>query len=204
MGERELERNRETMALVDKFGPRMNAIIATCISPRVTRRCLEAGMRLYWWNPLYDDTDSPESMTRRAYALNKVPCMATGGNCGTSAWVFATALLHKKRIGLVGMDFSYAPGTSLEKTQYYAELSGLFGDQASDAYIEVTNPHTKETWFTDPTYYWYRETFLEMARGAEVTTFNCTEGGILFGEGVEFVSLKGFLQDSRTSQVAGG
>src|SRR5438093_9171962 len=39
--------------------------IATCASPAVVDRCEKAGMRLYWWNPMYDDYDQPDSLSRR-------------------------------------------------------------------------------------------------------------------------------------------
>ena len=195
LGEDELARNQEVIQLVDRHGPDIKAIIATCISPAVTRRTLDAGMESFWWNPLYDDVSDPNSVTRRAYNLNKVPCMATGGNCGSASWVFANVVLKKKRIALAGMDLSYAPGTPLEKTQYYQEIVDLFGHKAApDAYIDVENPYDHQVWFTDPTYYWYRETFLEMAKDADCLTYNCTEGGILFGQGIEFISLHKFLK----------
>lgn len=193
LGEQESAKNRELIELVNKHGPKIKAIVAACVSPNVTRRCIEAGMELYWWNPLYDDIKDASSVSRQAYNLNKVPCMATGGNCGSAAWVFANMVLRKSEIALVGIDFGYAPGTPLEKTQYYKEVTELFGEKASEAYVDVYNPFLEETWFTDPTYYWYRETFLQMARNAECLTFNCTEGGILFGEGVEFTPLEQFL-----------
>ena len=195
LGEDELARNSEVIQLVNQHGPNMKAIIATCISPRVTRRSLDAGMDLYWWNPLYDDVRDPESVTREVYNLNKAPCMATGGNCGSACWVFGNVVLQKKDVALVGMDLSYAPGTPLEKTQYYREIVELFGDEAPEAYIDVQNPYDQQVWFTDPTYYWYRDTLLQMAQDADCTTYNCTEGGILFGEGVEFTPLQKFLSE---------
>jgi hypothetical protein len=193
MNSDEIDKNRQVIALVDEYGPKMKVIIATCASQRVTRRCLQAGLELYWWNPLYDDFTDPNSLTRQVYRLNKAPCMGTGGNTGSAAWVFANVVLRKKRIALVGMDLGYAPGTPLTKTQYYTELAELFGDDISEAYVEVFNPYTNETWITDPTYYWYRETLLQMVRDADCVTYNCTEGGIVFGEGVEFLPLKEFL-----------
>lgn len=195
LGVRELEHNRELIDLVNEHGPRIKAVIATCVAPRVTQRCLDAGMELYWWNPLYDDFKSPLSVSRTAYELNGAPCMATGGNCGSAAWVFANMVLGKREVALVGMDLSYAPGTLLRNTQYFEELEELFGEKAADAFVEVYNPHIDQTWFADPTYYWYRESFLEMARDSDCVTYNCSEGGIVFGEGVEFTPLSRFLRE---------
>ena len=193
LGTHELDRNQELIELVNKHGPSIKAIISTSASQPVTKRCLGAGMQLYWWNPTYDDYDSPNSLTRQVYQSNNVPCLVNGGNVGTSAWVFAHAVLGRQEVALVGMDFSYAPGTPLVNTQYYNEIDEMFGDKAGDAFIHVDNPYTGETWFTDPAYYWYNQSFLELAQEADCNTFNCSEGGILFGKGVEFVPLRQFL-----------
>ena len=119
--------------------------------------------------------------------------MVSGGNSGTAAWVLGHTGLSKREVVLVGMDLSYPPGTPLEKTQYYKELRELFGERVSDAFIEVYNPYLKETWYADPAYYWYRQAFLQMARQASCVTYNCTEGGTVFGKGINFMSLKNFF-----------
>lgn len=193
IGVDEMAKNRELIDLVDKHGPGIKAVICTSVAPNVTSRCLDSGMQIYWWNPLFDDASDANGLTRQVYNMNKVPCMATGGNGGTSAWVFAQAILGKQDVALTGMDFSYAPGTPLQKTQHYSDIVELFGDRAPEAYISVHNPYLEQTWFTDPPYYWYRENMLQMAQDADCTTFNCTEGGILFGEGIEFIPLAEFF-----------
>jgi len=185
--------NRELIELVNRHGPRLKVIAATCIDPSLARRCLDAGTQIYWWNPLYDDTDAPGSVTRKVYELNGVPCMVTGGNCGAAAWVFAHSVLGMKHVGMVGMDLGYRPGTPLLNTQYYYQMKEVLGDRAADGYITVPNPYLKEDWFADPTYYWYRSCFLEMAREAGCVTYNCSEGGTVFGEGIEFIPLAEFL-----------
>lgn len=197
LGSQEVARNKELIDLVNHHGPKIKAVIATSASAPVTSRCLEAGMELYWWNPVYDDFEAEDSITRRVFQKNKVPCMMAGGNVGTAAWVFAHAILGKQNVALVGMDFGYSPEIPPEKTQYGKELAELFGDSWLDAFIDVHNPHLKQTWFTDPAYYWYRNIFLEMARKADCNTINCTEGGILFGKGIEFSSLHGFLDSHK-------
>ena len=203
LGVDERRKNRELIELVNRHGPRIRAIVSTSVSMNVTRRCREAGMAMFWWNPLLDDVDAPESMTRRLHAANGMPCMVSGGNVGTAAWVFAHQVLGKREVALVGMDLSYAPGTPLENTQYYKEIAELFGPRAADAYVRVYNPHLKATWYADPAYYWYRQSFLEMARAAECVTLNCTEGGILFGKGVRFLPLKTFLARSAPKRREG-
>ena len=196
LGVNERAKNRELIELVDRHGPRIKAIASTSIALAVTRRCLSARMPLYWWNPLLDDFEKPGSMTRALYAQNRMPCMVSGGNVGSAAWVFAHQILGFDTVALVGMDFGYAPGTPIQNTQYYKEIAELFGDKAADAFIDVYNPHLKTTWFTDPAYFWYRQSFLKLARAATCRTVNCTEGGTLFGKGVEFTRLATFLEPS--------
>ena len=148
---------------------------------------------VYWWNPLMDDVEQGDSFTRKLYQQNRVPCMVSGGNVGAAAWVVASQVLQAREIAVVGMDFSYAPGTPIERTQYYKELTELLGERAHEAIIPVENPHLNETWLTDPAYYWYRQSFLELAARASSVTYNCTEGGILFGESVRWMPLREFL-----------
>ena len=50
-------------------------------------------------------------------------------------------------------------------------------------------------WFTDPVYYSYREAFLQLARQADCETVNCSEGGILFGDGLQFQPFAEFLRN---------
>ena len=190
----EIRANSELIELVNKYGCRIKAVIATSAHPDVTKRCVDSGMALYWWNPLYDDYDQPGSITRRVFESNRIPCLTTGGNVGTSAWIIAHAILGRKNIALVGMDLGYPPGTPLLNTQYYYELVELLGkEKVAEAFVHTYNPHIKETWFADPAYNWYREVFLELAKEADCTTYNCTEGGLLFGENINFIPLAEFL-----------
>jgi hypothetical protein len=192
----EVRANRELVDLVDRHGPRLAVAIATSASAAVVDRCEKAGMALYWWNPMYDDHDAPASLSRRLHAANGLPCLNGGGNVGTAAWVIAHAVLGRRRVGIVGMDLGYAPGTPYAGTQYYPELKALLGDRYAEAFVHIHNPHVNETWFCDPAYYWFRDVFLEMAREADCRTINCTEGGILFGPGVEVAPLERFLEES--------
>jgi 6-hydroxymethylpterin diphosphokinase MptE-like len=189
----EVAANRQLLKLVDEYGPRLRVAAATSSAPKVVERCRQSGMTLYWWNPMYDDYDKPDSLSRRLHRENGLPCLNGGGNVGTAAWVLTHAVLGKRRIGLVGMDFGYAPGTKYEQTQYYPELRELFGDRLGEAFIRVENPVTGETWLTDPAYYWFRDVFFEMARETDCETVNCTEGGILCGPEIKAVTLEEFV-----------
>jgi len=195
----ELSANRALVELVDAYGPKIKVAVATSAAPAVVERCEQARMELYWWNPMYDDYDKPDSLSRRLWKMNGLPCLNGGGNVGSAAWVLAYAVLGKRRIGLVGIDLGYAPGTPYERTQYYPELRELLGDRYREAFIHSENPVTRETWFSDPAYHWFRDVFLEMAREADCETVNCTEGGLLFGPGITMAPLDGFLQTTASA-----
>jgi hypothetical protein len=188
----ELGANAALVALVDAHGPRIRAALATSVAPAVADRCENAGMTLFWWNPLYDDYERPESVSRRLHEANGLPCLNGGGNVGTSAWVIAHAVLRKRRVALLGFDLSYPPEQPPSRTQYYPELRELLGDRFEEAFIHLENPDG-EVWFCDPAYYWFRQVFLEMAEEADCATVNCTEGGLLFGPGIARASLEEFV-----------
>lgn len=190
----EIGANRVLVELVDAYGPKIKVAAATSAAPAVVERCERAGMDIYWWNPMYDDYDQPDSLSRRLWEMNGLPCLNGGGNVGTAAWVLTHAVLGKRRIGLIGIDLGYAPGTSFEKTQYYPELRDMLGDRYREAFIHTRNPSTGETWFSDPAYHWFRDVFLEMARDADCQTVNCMEGGLLFGPGITTAALDTFLE----------
>jgi hypothetical protein len=188
----EVAANRALIALVNAHGAQMRAAVATAAAPAVVARCEAAGIAMYWWNPMYDDYDEPESVSRRLHRANGLPCLNGGGNVGTAAWVMAHAVLGKRRVALLGIDFSYPPGTPYARTQYYPELREMLGDAYEQAYVKTDNPFG-ETWMCDPAYWWFRGVFLEMAREAGCRTVNCTEGGILFGDPIQTATIEEFV-----------
>src|SRR5205814_2311098 len=116
------------------------------------------------WNPLVDDPHSNNSLTKRLYNINKLPALNTGGNVGTAAWVFAASILKIQRIGLVGMDLGYYADTPFAMTQTYPQIVEYNGSTQNleKYFINFTFPLTKEKFYTDVTYYWYRKNFLEL------------------------------------------
>ncbi|EME70554.1 hypothetical protein H261_07988 [Paramagnetospirillum caucaseum] len=192
----EMKANQEIMGLLNEHGSKIRIALSSSASEAVVERVMETGMQVYWWNPMLDDPDTEGSKTRELYALNRFPCVNAGGNVGAACWMMASAVLGKKQVALTGMDFSYYGDTPYRNTQYYHEAVSLVGEENLDSvYIRIPNPYTGTEFYTDPAYMWYRETFLQMAGDAhpECQTFNCTEGGILFGDPIVFEPLADFL-----------
>jgi len=191
----EMKLNEEVLALLNQYGPRMRIALSTSASEAVVERVLDVGMEVYWWNPMLDDPDQPGSRSLQLHRMNGLPCVNAGGNVGAAAWMMSHAVLGKKHVAITGMDFSYYDGTPYRNTQYYHEAVALVGEGNLDRiYIRIHNPHLDRWYFTDPAYMWYREALLEMAEDAECTTYNCTEGGIVFGDNIEFIPLTEFLR----------
>ena len=191
----QLRFNAELLALIDRHASQIRVAVASCASRAVVDRVMRAGMDVYWWNPIYDDYDHPSSLTRRIHAMNGLPCLNAGGNVGSACWVFAHAVLGKTRVGLVGMDLGYYADTPYAQTQYYREIVDLVGeDRLDEVFVRVTNPNLDQDFYTDPAYLWYRNGFLEMAQAADCETYNCSGGGILFGEGIKWASLEDFVE----------
>ena len=192
----QIRTNRELTELLNEHGHKMKIALATSASKAVVDRVLQTGISIYWWNPMYDDPDNPYSVTREIYGLNKLPCINGGGNVGAACWMIADAVLRKKHVAVVGMDLSYYKDTSYFNTQYYYAAVDLVGkDNLDSIYIPVFNPHYNEWYYTDPTYWWYKERFLEMVKDADCITYNCTEGGILFGDPVRVTPFESFLME---------
>jgi len=190
----ELRFNRELVETLNRHGKEIRIAASTSASEAVVKRLLESGMQIYWWNPMYDDIDKSDSITRKLFKQNRMPCVNAGGNVGTACWMMSHAVLRKKHVAIVGMDFSYYDDTPYLNTQYYHDLVALVGEANLDSvYVRIYNPYLKQWFYTDPAYMWYRNVFLELAQDADCRTYNCTEGGILFGEGIEFESLDAFL-----------
>jgi hypothetical protein len=190
----ELNINAQLVDLINRHGKEICIAAATASSKAVVDRLIEAEMRVHWWNPMYDDPDKPGTITRGLLERNGFPCVNAGGNVGTACWMMADAVLGKKHVAVVGMDLSYYDETPRINTQYYHELVDLVGEENLDSvYIRIFNPYLKKYFYTDPAYMWYRQCFLSLVKSADCVTYNCTEGGILFGEGIEFQPLINYL-----------
>ncbi|MBX3228115.1 MAG: DUF115 domain-containing protein [Labilithrix sp.] len=192
----ELETNREVLALLAEHAPKMKIALSTSASKAVVRRVVDCGMDVYWWNPMLDDPDAPESATREIFEMNGFPCINGGGNVGTCCWMMATEVLEKKRVALTGMDFAYYEDTPYEATQYYREAVDLVGkENLGSIFMRLRNPDLGAWFYTDPAYMWYRECFLQMVAESDAKTINCTGGGIIFGDGITTMPLEAFVAE---------
>ena len=191
---------RETekvISLVNRYAPRIKLVIASTVSEKLVTRVMDAGFELYWWVPLVDDPDGDQSLTREMSSMTGLPALNTGGNVGTAAWVFAQFWLQIRKVGVIGMDLGYPKGTPYEMTQTYPELQALLVSKrvGPEFFPEAVFESTGEIFFTDPTYYWYRQNLLELLENTGTTVFNCSKAGTLQGDRVVCMDLSEYLQN---------
>ena len=191
-----IKENQANIDLVNKYASQIKLIICSSAPKNVVKRALDAGFDMYWWNPIVDAPQNPESLTRKIYHINKKSCMNTGGTVGTAAWVFANAILKIPKIAITGMDLGYHRDTPIEMTQTYYELQEFVSNRAELEQLFPTFdfPLTGEQFYTDPTYFWYRKNFLELHNQAAGITYNCSEAGTLFADNILCITLDEFLQ----------
>lgn len=173
--------NQKNIALVDANLTKL-AVSCTAAQNVVART---RSFDRYWFAPLVDSPDEL-GLTRQICHATGLPALNTGGTVGTASWVFAQHILRAARIAVVGMDFGYYLDTPLEKTQSWHMLKG-----DPEMY-----PRMRGFWgehFTDPTYYWYRQNFLDLLEAADAQVTNCSEAGLLYGERVNCMGLDKWL-----------
>lgn len=189
-----IEENRRNIDLVNQHGKGKKLIICSAAPKNVVERTRSVGFDAYWWAPLVDSPEKPDSLTRAIVKETRLPAMNTGGTVGSAAWVFALTVLKIPKIAVVGMDLGYYKAdTSYQQTQTYYSLKDRVGeDKIKDYFPEFTFPTTGEKFYTDPTYYWYRSNLLDLIAASRSTVYNCTGGGTLVGRGVECLEIEEF------------
>jgi hypothetical protein len=197
--------------LVSKYGHLMKWIVSITVNHEVYLTAKKAGMQTYWFNPMFDDWRQNESWTRLQRLLSRtdkfmrgVPAANSGGNSGACAWIMAMSVFKRAPIALIGMDLGYPEGTKLEDTQYYSSaLREAKGDATilRRTYPKFYHPDFKENAFVDMVFYHYRQAFLEMQQTTPLWyhlcggTYNCTEGGTLFGPNIKCQRFSQFLEE---------
>jgi hypothetical protein len=191
----ELGLNQKLIKSINKSCKDVKIALSTSSSTSVVNRVMDIGMDIYWWNPMLDDPGQENSYTLDLHNKNKLPCINSGGNVGATTWMILDAVLEIKNIALTGFDFSYNNDSSFYNTQNYYSAVDLVGkNNLNKFFIPVHNHILDEWYYTDPQYMYYKKIFLEMVKYSKCTTYNCSMGGILFGDNIKFTNLSTFLK----------
>jgi len=177
--------NWNNLDIVNRRSSRQSLVISSTSPKSVVSRVKSVGMNLYWFTPLVDDPEK-DGLTKEMIEITGLPAMNTGGCVGTAAWVFAHTVLKIKNIAVVGMDFGYHKSTPIEQTQTWPQLK----DRPD---VGELFPRMGE-WYTDPTYYWYRQNLLDLVEASGTTLINCTGGGTLVGDNIKVMDIEEWLK----------
>jgi len=94
-------------------------------------------------------------------------------NVGLQAWLFAWKYMKCEEVVLIGLDHAKEEGWKPSI------------DPEDGSFITIEHPDFKTKQILDPVYQLFRSEFLEIAEKKPCKTINCTEGGSLFGKGIE-------------------
>ena len=192
--------------VVKQYGKKIRVILSTCAAPLVIDKCKENDLKMYFVHPLIDDYRKPSSVNKTMNLMSKseknpkgFPGIQTGGNVGSSCWVFAWAILGRSPVGLIGINFGYLDEAKISETQHFKELSKTVnGDEKTteSLYKRIFNPHLGFNVLVDPVFDFYREAFCDLVTRTPswLETVNATEGGSLFNDRIIQMTFEEFLK----------
>jgi len=177
--------NAENIKLVDSF--KVPLIIASSAPKTLCERTSEQDR--YWFVPLVDNPQE-EGLTRKMVEMTHLPAMNTGGTVGNCAWVFAHSILKSKDIAIIGCDMGYYEDLPLKQTQSW----GMLKDKENPRQYYPHEVGGFGLFYTDPTYFWYRQNLRDLLKANNGRIANCTEGGLLYGSRIDCMKLEKWLQ----------
>ena len=189
-----------------KYGNKIRCILSSTVSPGVYEAAKKANMKIFWIHALVDYNEGNTSfnkmagiMTRAKNYQSGLPAIQTGGNVGTAAWIVAWSILKRATVALIGIDHGYYTETPWEKINYHSIPMPKDVDQNSEefkrAYPTIYNPYFNCYCKQDPPFVYFSNALKEFIQRTTkiVKTINATEGGAIFGDGIECMTLKNFL-----------
>jgi hypothetical protein len=171
-------------------------VLSNTTAPNVAKLLVEKGVRIAWFIAMLDSFQLPTNVTRLMYYMTggatPINC---GGNAGTGGWALAN-YLQASEIALIGLDFGYLEGTPIEQTAYYSQIEPALKSNSAALngfYFDDFNPDFGVKCYSDIMFKHYKMGFLEMLMLSKIPTFNCTEGGIVYGTGLRGMKFKDYL-----------
>lgn len=193
--------------IVKKYGKDIKCVLSTTVPITTYEAIKNADVEIYWVHALFDYNKGQSSfnyisglMTKSKNHKKGLPGIQTGGNVGTSSWVVSWSILKCNPVTLIGLDLGYPEETSWEEIKNYHEMPDYIETNSKSfkkAFPTVYNPDFKCYCKQDPKFQFYCNAFKEFIPKASkfVKTINATEGGSIFGDGIECMIFKKFLEN---------
>jgi len=189
--------------IVKKYGKQIKCILSSTVSSHTYKIVKESGMQVYWIHTLVDYDKGKSSfnyisglMTKTKTNPRGLPAIQTGGNVGTSAWIVGWNILKHTHVGLIGIDHGYY-SDERSSDDHILPDGDINSSKFKKAYPKIHNPIYNVTCIQDPIFQYYSNALKEFILKASkyVKTINATEGGTIFGNGIECVTLKNFIKN---------
>ena len=175
--------------------PGLKVALPANIHRDVVNECLSHEARVYWWQPMW------HREMRDRFRVNDLPSFQTGGNVGTTAFVFS---LYKQcdPIGLFALEFSWSDETPMVTTDFYKSIRRATGNALLGPerlrFQKVRNGRNGLTYLADPTYLYYRDLFRELWQNLKPEirekVWLLNKQGILSAPGLRYKSVAEFLR----------
>jgi len=203
--------------IVKKFGSKIKCIVSTTVHPSTYEAIIDSGMEVYWVHALFDYDKGKTSfnyisgiMSRSEKNQKGFPGIQTGGNVGTAAWTVSWNILKCPEVILIGIDQSYpienqngeidfnSIGRAHPILYEYVEKikSGKDNSESVKQAFPITfNPDFNCHYIQDPVFLYYSNAlkeFIQKTRN-KVKTINATEGGAIFGNGINSIKFNEYL-----------
>lgn len=198
--------------IVNEYGKDIKCMLSTTVPQTTYNQIKDSGMDIYWLHTLFDYNKGQSSfnyisgkMSRSKNQNKGLPGIQTGGNVGTSAWVASWSILKCNPVGLIGIDLGYDMDTSLKEIFDYHKLPYDLKEDNSvfeKAFPTIFNPDFNCYCRQDPKFQFYSNALKEFIPKASkyVRTINATEGGSVFGHGIECMSFENFLKNVKSGK----
>ena len=195
--------------IVDKYGSKIKGIFSTVVKPTTVERARQAGIKIHWLHALFDYSEGKKSfnqisglMVRSKNHLDGLPAIQTGGNVGTSSWFIGWKILKCSTIALVGIDHGWSDDVPLDLILAHGRTGvSIDIDKNSPTFQKlfprIYNPEFNCYCMLDPLYQYYSKALKEFISRSPswLTTINATQGGSIFGDRINCLTLEKFLNN---------
>ena len=175
--------------LVDKYADQIILISSATVSPKFLARWPG---KIVFFMSYIDDSNKPLSVSKAIITITDLPSMQTDGNAGSASW-FLSVFLKAKPAVLLGIDFAYKCGITLDQTTIWPCIKHLPEKDILACYCRETNPFGNEV-ITDYSFNSSRHTTHSwIADETEIETIQCSEYTIMHKPPLKLMTFKEYL-----------
>lgn len=181
--------------LVQKNASNLKFIVNSVVHPKVLNKLLfELHSNTCLFNMIVDDYRSINSITRFMHHLTSVPSFLTG-SCSGTACVQIAKLFNPKRIGFIGIDFSYPSDIDIKTTQYYHIFEKEYDCDPKALFKNIVIENSNVQVISDPIFQFYSDELKEYLESDDgITFYNLSNTSILSGKNIKRMSIEEFLK----------